>query len=181
LEQQRDHVLGAPHRDEDGWDDEALARANAQRDEPGEQERAFTALGASAELDQVIYDGACFGTAAFATTEDEQDYLGLPGLLEPDQMRALLRRRQQQQLARATARSTEHSVGASGEARPPTMRERLSELRRELNTLVAMAHHRTGRPHGAIHQEVRTACGGPPTAMATVEQLEQRITYLRSH
>jgi superfamily II DNA or RNA helicase len=181
LEQQRDHVLGAPHRDEDGWDDEALAQANAQRDEPGEQERAFTALGASAELDQVIYDGACFGTAAFATTEDEQDYLGLPGLLEPDQMRALLRRRQQQQLARATARSTDHSAGASGKARPPTMRERLSELRRELNTLVAMAHHRTGRPHGAIHQEVRTACGGPPTAMATVEQLEQRITYLRSH
>ena len=73
-----------------------------------------------------------------------------------------------------------HSVGASGQVCPPTMRERLSELRRELNTLVAMAHHRTGRPHGAIHQEVRTACGGPPTAMATVEQLEQRITYLRS-
>jgi superfamily II DNA or RNA helicase len=180
LEQQRDHVLGAPHRAEEGWDDDALARANAQRDEPGEQERAFTALGASAELDQVIYDGASFGTAAFATTEDEQDYLGLPGLLEPDQMRDLLRRRQQQQLARATARATAHSVGSAGKARPPTMRERLGELRRELNTLVAMAHHRTGRPHGAIHQEVRTACGGPPTAMATVEQLEQRITYLRS-
>jgi len=180
LEQQRDHVLGAPHRAEEGWDDDALARANAPRDEPGEQERAFTALGASAELDQVIYDGASFGTAAFATTEDEQDYLGLPGLLEPDQMRDLLRRRQQQQLARATARATAHSVGSAGKARPPTMRERLGELRRELNTLVAMAHHRTGRPHGAIHQEVRTACGGPPTAMATVEQLEQRITYLRS-
>src|SRR5262249_49016211 len=98
LEMQRDHVLGAPQRAEDGWDDDALARANAQRDEPGEQERAFTALGASAELDQVIYDGASFGTAAFATTEDEQDYLGLPGLLEPDQMRTLLRRRQEQQL-----------------------------------------------------------------------------------
>jgi superfamily II DNA or RNA helicase len=180
LEQQRDHVLGAPHRAEEGWDDDALARANAQRDEPGEQERAFTALGASAELDQVIYGGASFGTAAFATTEDEQDYLGLPGLLEPDQMRDLLRRRQQQQLARATARATAHSVGSAGKARPPTMRERLGELRRELNTLVAMAHHRTGRPHGTIHQEVRTACGGPPTAMATVEQLEQRITYLRS-
>jgi superfamily II DNA or RNA helicase len=180
LEQQRDHVLGAPHRSEECWDDDALARANAQRDEPGEQERAFTALGASAELDQVIYDGASFGTAAFATTEDEQDYLGLPGLLEPDQMRALLRRRQQQQLARATQRLTDVPVHPLEKVRPPTMRARLRELRRELNTLVAMAHHRTGRPHGVIHQEVRTACGGPPTAMATVEQLEQRITYLRS-
>jgi hypothetical protein len=181
LEKQRDHVLGAPHRADEGWDDAALAQANACRDEPGEQERAFTALGANAELDQVIYDGASFGTAAFATTEDEQDYLGLPGLLEPDQMRALLRRRQEQQLARATERSSEHLSGPSvTTARPPMVRERLAELRRELNTLVAMAHHRTGRPHGAIHQEVRTACGGPPTAMATAEELEKRIAYLRS-
>jgi superfamily II DNA or RNA helicase len=176
LEKQRDHVLGVPHRADEGWDDELLAQANAQRDEPGEQDRAFTALGANAELDQVIYDGASFGTAAFATTEDEQDYLGLPGLLEPDQMRALLRRRQEQQLARAT----ECSIAPSATVRPPTTRERLAALRRELNTLVALAHHRTGRPHGAIHQEVRTACGGPPTAMATAEQLEKRIAYLRS-
>ncbi|MGH3982896.1 MAG: DEAD/DEAH box helicase [Pseudonocardiaceae bacterium] len=174
MEKQRDHVLGAPHRAEEGWDDAALAQANAQRDEPGEQERGFTALGANAELDQVIYDGSSFGTAAFATTDDEQDYLGLPGLLEPDQMRALLRRRQEQQLSRATERSP------SAPAQRPTMRERLGELRRELNTLVALAHHRTGRPHGAIHQEVRTACGGPPTAMATAVQLEQRIAYLRA-
>ncbi|MGH3599242.1 MAG: ATP-dependent helicase, partial [Pseudonocardiaceae bacterium] len=60
------------------------------------------------------------------------------------------------------------------------VRQRLTELRRELNTLVAMTHHRTDRPHGAIHQELRTACGGPPTAMATVEDLERRIAYLRS-
>jgi superfamily II DNA or RNA helicase len=180
LEKQRDHVLGAPHRSEEGWDDAALAQANTRRDEPGEPDRAFTALGANAELDQVIYDGASFGTAAFATTEDEQDYLGLPGLLEPDQMRALLRRRQEQQLARATdRRSTECLSGPPVTARVPTVRERLAQLRRELNTLVAMAHHRTGRPHGAIHQEVRAACGGPPTAMATAEELEQRIAYLR--
>jgi superfamily II DNA or RNA helicase len=177
LEQQRDHVLGPPRAAEEGWDDDALARANAQRDEAGDQERGFTALGASAELDQVIYDGASFGTAAFATTEDEQDFLGLPGLLEPDQMRALLRRRQQQQLARATVRA---GSPTPADTRTPTLRERLRDLRKELNTLVAVAHHRTGRPHGAIHQEVRAACGGPPTAMATVEQLEQRITYLRS-
>jgi superfamily II DNA or RNA helicase len=177
LEMQRDHVLGAPQRAQEGWDDDALAQANARHDEPGEQERAFTALGASAELDQVIYDGASFGTAAFATTEDEQDYLGLPGLLEPDQMRALLRHRQEQQLHRASARTSAPSAAAT---RPQTVRERLGALRRELNTLVAMAHHRTGQPHGVIHHEVRTACGGPPTAMATAEDLEKRIAYLRS-
>jgi superfamily II DNA or RNA helicase len=177
LEKQRDHVLGAPHRAQEGWDDDALAQANARRDEPGEAERAFTALGASAELDQVIYDGSSFGTAAFATTEDEQEYLGLPGLLEPDQMRALLRHRQEKQLHRATARA---DSPPSGPSRSPTVRERLQALRRELNALVAMAHHRTGAPHSAIHHEVRTACGGPPTAMATAEELEKRIAYLRS-
>jgi superfamily II DNA or RNA helicase len=177
LEEQRDHVLGAPHRGQEGWDDGLLAQANAQCDEPGEEERAFTALGADAELDQVIYDGSSFGTAAFATTDEEQDYLGLPGLLEPEQMRALLRRRQEEQLARATERAPAEVPAAP--ARPQTVRERLSVLRRELNALVAMAHHRTGRPHGVIHQEVRTACGGPPTAMATADQLEQRIAYLR--
>ncbi|MGH3913330.1 MAG: DEAD/DEAH box helicase [Pseudonocardiaceae bacterium] len=180
LEEQRDHVLGTPHRAEEGWEDALLIQANAQHDEPGGQERAFTALGADAELDQVIYDGSSFGTAAYSTTDDEQDYLGLPGLLEPDQMRALLRRRQEEQLQRASARRPVATPVAATTTRPPTVRERLVGLRRELNALVAVAHHRTGLPHGAIHQEVRAACGGPPTAMATADQLEQRIAYLRS-
>lgn len=177
LEAQRDHVLGAPHRGVAGFDDELLAAANAEHDEPGEEDRPFTSLGADAELDQVIYDGSSFGTAALATTEDEQEYLGLPGLLEPDQMRALLRRRQSQQLDRAAQRHEQAT--AASPARSHTVRERLAGLRRELNTLVAMAHHRTGRPHGAIHSEIRTACGGPPSAMATAEQLEERIAHLR--
>jgi len=180
LEEQRDHVLGAPHRAEDGWDDALLAQANVRRDEPGEQDRAFTAIGADAELDQVIYDGSSFGTAAYPTTDDEQDYLGLPGLLEPDQMRALLRQRQQQQLDRASARRPATPTTSAVAARPQTVRDRLAGLRKELNALVAMTHHRTGAPHGVIHQEVRSACGGPPTAMATADQLEQRIAYLRS-
>jgi superfamily II DNA or RNA helicase len=182
LEAQRDHVLGRPHREE-GWDDALLAQANTRRDEPGEEERGYTSLGADAELDQVIYDGSSFGTAAFAASEDEQEYLGLPGLLEPEQMRALLRRRQSAQLDGAAQRQPEAAgrqpVPTPGRA--PTVRERLAALRKELNTLVAMAHHRTGKAHGAIHHEIRTACGGPPTAMATAVQLEERIAYLRHH
>ncbi len=169
LEAQRDHVLGKPHREQEGWDEALLAQANAQRDEPGD-ERAFTSLGADAELDQVIYDGSSFGTAAFATTDDEQEYLGLPGLLEPEQMRALLRRRQSSQLDAVADQAPSHA---------PTVRARLAALRKELNTLVAMAHHRTGKAHGAIHNEIRAACGGPPTAMATAEQLQERIRHLR--
>jgi hypothetical protein len=42
-----------------------------------------------------------------------------------------------------------------------------------------MHHHRTGKPHGVIHGELRRECGGPPTALATTEQLSQRIAALR--
>jgi hypothetical protein len=172
-------VLGKPHRDKDGWDDELLADANRQKDEPGEEEKAFTALSASAELDQVIYDGSSFGTAAFAGSDEEQEYLGLPGLLEPDQVRALLRQRQSKQLEERSKRGS-GAEQAAPPARGQTVGERLTGLRKELNTLVAMYHHRTGKPHGMIHSELRRVCAGPPTAMATVEQLEERIATLRS-
>ncbi|MEU3270792.1 DEAD/DEAH box helicase [Saccharomonospora sp. NPDC006951] len=179
LEAERDHVLGKPHREKDGWDDELLVAANRTEDEPGEEEKAFTSLGASAELDQVIYDGNSFGTAVFSGSEEEQEYLGLPGLLEPDQVRALLRKRQEEQLSDAKRRKPQ----AEQEAAPPRPRsvgEQIQSLRKELNTLVGVYHHRTRKPHGAIHNELRRICGGPPTAMASVEQLEERIATLRS-
>jgi len=177
LEAQRDHVLGKPHRVKEGFDDDLLADANRTKDEPGEEEKAFTALGAEAELDQVIYDGSSFGTATFSGSEEEADYLGLPGLLDAEQMRALLRRRQQEQLDKPTP--------VPAPAPPPQVAERvatadsLARLRKELNSLVAMHHHRTGKPHGVIHGELRRQCGGPPTAIATAEQLGDRIALLR--
>jgi superfamily II DNA or RNA helicase len=181
MEAQRDHVLGKPHREKDGWDDELLAAANRTEDEPGEEEKAFTSLGASAELDQVIYEGSSFGTAAGVGSEEEQEYLGLPGLLEPEQVRTLLQQRQERQLASRSARRAEKQDRQSAaENRPQTVQERLNGLRKELNTLVAMFHHRTGKPHGVIHGDLRRHCGGPPTAMASAEQLEERIATLRS-
>jgi superfamily II DNA or RNA helicase len=179
LEAERDHVLGKPHREKDGWDDELLAQANRTEDEPGEEEKAYTSLESSAELDQVIYDGNSFGTAVFSGTEEEQEYLGLPGLLEPDQVRALLRKRQEEQLADAKRRKPEKPSEPSA-PKPQSVRERVAALRKELNALVGMYHHRTSKPHGAIHNELRRVCGGPPTAMASIEQLEERITTLRS-
>jgi superfamily II DNA or RNA helicase len=179
LEAQRDHVLGKPHREKDGWDDELLAAANRTEDEPGEEEKAFTSLGASAELDQVIYDGNSFGTAVFSGSDEEQEYLGLPGLLEPDQVRALLRKRQEEQLADVKRRKPVEEA-ATAAPRSQMVSERIATLRKELNALVGMYHHRTRKPHGAIHNELRRVCGGPPTAMATMEQLEERIVTLRS-
>ncbi|MEU6559194.1 DEAD/DEAH box helicase [Nocardia nova] len=184
IEVQRDHVIGKPHREKNALDDELLIEANKQKDEPGEEERAFVALAADAELDQVIYDGDSFGTATFAGSDEEADYLGIPGLLDADQMRALLRDRQTRQIRERSAAATvteapEAGPSAAAAAERVATADRLGELRRELNSLVAMHHHRTGKPHGVIHGELRRECGGPPTALATADQLSQRITALR--
>jgi superfamily II DNA or RNA helicase len=182
LEAVRDHVLGRrPDGSSDGrWDDDLLAAARVRRDEPGEEEGAFTALGASARLDQVIFDGASFGTGATPGTAEEEEYLGLPGLLEPDQVALLLRERQARQLAEEKRRGPVAAAPPAAPAGAVPAHERRAALRRQLNALVAAHHHRTGRPHGTIHAELRRACGGPPTAVASVAELEERIATLQS-
>jgi len=184
LEAQRDHVLGKPHRVKEGFDDDLIADANKQKDEPGEEEKAFTSLGADAELDQVIFDGSSFGTATFSGSDEEADYLGLPGLLDAAQMRVLLRQRQDQQLngrqaAGAETVQSREQPNRDNAAERVASAQNLAALRRELNGLVAMHHHRTGKPHGVIHGDLRRECGGPPTAIASADQLTERIATLR--
>jgi hypothetical protein len=166
LEAQRDHVLGRPHRE--SLDDPLVER---RRSEPTEDPIGFESLGADAELDQVIFDGSSFGTATPAGSEEEADYLGIPGLLDAVQMRELLRQRQEEQLA------VRSRTVPDGE--PVSRHGRLRELRQQLNTQVSLAHHRLGKPHGWIHKELRRICGGPPVAAATSEQLQERIEAVR--
>ena len=169
MEAQRNHVLGKPHREtlDDPLETE-LAKQN--RDEPDDLETKIEYLGADAELDQVIFDGASFGTATPAGSDEEADYLGIPGLLDAASMRDLLRRRQEEQLTKRTA---------SGETPRISTHGQLRELRSQLNALVSVAHHRTGRSHGWIHNELRRICGGPPVAAATRDQLSARIEAVR--
>ncbi|WP_250279689.1 DEAD/DEAH box helicase [Frankia sp. Cppng1_Ct_nod] len=206
MEVQRDHALDKPLREPDAFDDDALREANRRRDIPDLPDRTFTALGSSAHLDRVIFDGGEFGTQAAAGSAEEEDFLGLPGLLEPDQVAVLLRQREAAQLA--ARRKQERTAGrsqadpaspvvaaragtpASPGADPadpaddasadnhPT-HEVIAELRRELNRLVAAHHHRTGRPHGMIHGELRRTCGGPATGQASTAQLRARIDTVR--
>ncbi|NUT35428.1 MAG: DEAD/DEAH box helicase [Hamadaea sp.] len=184
MEMQRDHVLGAPKKRE-GFDDELLERAQQSEDASGELTRKIEALSATAELDQVIFDGATFGLPAQAGTPEEEEFLGLPGLLSPDQVAALLQKRQADQVAAARRRSTAAATAAVAAGAPTQQRdmsaaERRLHLRRQLNALVAAHHHRTELPHGKIHAELRRLCGGPPSAQATIEQLEERIATIQT-
>jgi superfamily II DNA or RNA helicase len=172
MELERDHALTRPEEDEE----RLLADANRVRDEAGLDDEllSFEALEASAHFDRVLYDGAEFGAASHAGSPDEEEYLGLPGLLEPDQVAALLQRRTAEQLA-AQRRSARTAL-----PREKSAFERMAELRKELNGLVAAWHHRTSRPHGSIHAELRQLCGGPPTAQADEQQLRDRIGVIRA-
>jgi superfamily II DNA or RNA helicase len=180
MEVERDHVLG--DRQPDGFDDELLARAARTENERAGDAPRFEALSATAELDQVIFDGASFGTPVRAGTPEEEDFLGLPGLLTPDQVALLLAKRQAKQQQAQQAQQRRATVPASGAAPPVSALpagERRLLLRRQLNALVAAQHLRTGVPHGKIHAELRRLCGGPPSAQATIEQLEQRIASIQ--
>jgi superfamily II DNA or RNA helicase len=199
LEAERDHVVSHTQKDAD----DELAEANQTRKTPDTplDGRSFEALKASATFDRVLFDGGEFGTATEAGSPEEEDYLGLPGLLDPDQVAVLLRKRQAAQLASRSAGLASAAVPATAAApaaapaplagtapaavttappeKPTMSREALAALRKELNGLVGAWSHRTGQPHGAIHNELRNACGGPAIPQASADQIQARIQMIR--
>ncbi|GAA4131808.1 DEAD/DEAH box helicase [Actinomadura keratinilytica] len=178
MEAERDHVLDKPIR-EDGLDDDLLAEANRRRDNPDAvgEEFAFETVEASATFDRVLYDGGEFGMQATPGSVEEEEFLGIPGLLEPEQVSALLRKRQADQM-RARRKKKTGDPRADGAA-DRTAAEDLHALRKELNGLVGAWNHRTGQPHGVIHAELRRVCGGPAIAQASAEDIRRRIDKIR--
>ncbi|MEV7428375.1 MULTISPECIES: DEAD/DEAH box helicase [unclassified Nocardioides] len=183
MEVERDHVLGRKVTDEGdifAAEDELLARANESESASAELEMSFEALGSEARFDRVLFDGGEWGHAGEVQvgSEEEMDFLGIPGLLEPDQMRELLRQRQSDRARKQKAVATPAEAAGDSVAQLST-HEQLAVLRRELNGLVAAWHHRTGQAHGITHAALRKECGGPAAAVANAEQLHARIDRLR--
>ncbi|MGN6245380.1 MAG: DEAD/DEAH box helicase [Motilibacteraceae bacterium] len=184
MEVERDHALDRPTRgDDDVWapEDALVAQANRAEQASGEQDQlSFEALEAEATFDRVLFDGGEFGTEAAVGSHDEEEFLGLPGLLEPDQVAVLLRQRQAEQQARQrSGRKAAPEPEAAAPVEPVATHKAMAMLRKELNGLVGAWHHRTGQPHGAIHAELRRECGGPPSAQASASQLQDRIATIR--
>ena len=190
LELQRDHVLGRRINDEAdifAAEDE-LARAQAGESASDDLLGSYEALGSEAQFDHVLFDGASFGHEGrvHVGSEEEMDFLGIPGLLEPDQVRELLHRQQAERSRRRAAPEPDtvqalrdgSSLASSGTERPA--HEQLAALRRELNGLVAAWHHRTGQAHGVTHSELRRDCGGPAAAVASADELRERIARVRA-
>ncbi len=185
MEVERDHALDrATPAEVDPFapEDALVAAANLPADsaDAGDQ-LEFEALEAEATFDRVLFDGGEFGAQAAVGSAEEADFLGLPGLLEPDQVATLLRARQSEHLAGRTGRSRRSVDGGAGHAGGAVpLHKALAALRKELNGLVGAWHHRTGLPHGAVHAELRAVCGGPASAAASAEQLQARIDKIRN-
>jgi len=177
LERERDHAIGAPG-DDDGLLDDGLLES-AEREEQASdallEEFEWQALESSAEFAHALYDGDEYGFAAFTGGEDELDFLSIPSVLSPDELRDALRHRQARQSRRMDARPPQAPPSA-----PQAMHRTLAEQRSLLHSLVGMQAKLTGKPHGWIHAELRRECGGPEVARATVQELQKRIDRLRS-
>lgn len=184
MEVQRDHVLKRKVRNEDdifAAENDLLAQANAGEGASDDLLGNFEALGSEARFDRVLYDGGEFGHSGevHVGSEEEMDFLGIPGLLDPDQVRDLLHSRQHERARKQKASRAERSEQAADALVEMSTHEQLAVLRRELNGLVAAWHHRTGQAHGITHAALRKECGGPAAAVATAEQLRDRIDRIR--
>ena len=181
LEVARDHVLAKRSNPDDLFDTEDALVAQAQAGDSASDDlnNEWAALDSQARFDRVLFDGGEFGHAGevHVGSDEEMDFLGIPGLLDPAQMRELL----QQRVAKgAKGKMSDDRAARASEALTETATfDQLGVLRRELNSLVAAWHHRTSEPHGVIHSRLRKACGGPPAAVATGDQLRARIDQLR--
>ncbi len=173
MEKSRDHALVIQKHPEDGlWDDEELAKAN--REENASDQLAlpgFAALESDAAFDRALFDGGEFGSMAEVGSDEEADFLGIPGLLEPDEVTTLLRQHQAAQSKRQ--KSAPQVSGGMSE----THRRRAA--RKELSGLVSAWAQKSGQPHALVHAELRRICGGPEVARASSEQIEARVDQVR--
>ena len=174
LEDERDHALdrvSKPGDEASMWsaEDDLLAAANRTGSTADLEQLSFEALESEAEFDHVLFDAQQFGLNAEVGSADEQEFLGLPGLLELDQVATLLRARQSAQ--KGSGRKKADPELATHRA--------MAAARKELNSLVSAYARKTGAPHAVVHADLRKSCGGPALDQASGEQVGQRIQTIR--
>jgi superfamily II DNA or RNA helicase len=131
----------------------------------------FTALDADAQFAHVLTAGRAITADSLDLDEDAADYLGLPGLLSPEDMATVL--------AARDAKLRRHIAAVTDEVdfTPSTWRD-TQEVRKDIHRMVSVLAARTGKAHGQIHAEVRQVIPGPPTAVADYDTLVARHDHL---
>jgi superfamily II DNA or RNA helicase len=178
LEVQRDHALEKrSHLDNEYSEMDEIDHAQREESASSELEAdlgEYAFLGSDASFDMVMFQGEEFGGYAEPGSPEEHDFIGIPGILEPEQISELLRQRQRRQSQRGIGRSSDVATNKT-----IPLHRSLKEQRSLLNSLVALWSKQANSPHAIIHFELRETCGGPAVALATVAQLQSRIDFMR--
>jgi hypothetical protein len=185
MEEERNHVMPPPKTvTGEELDLEPLPRP--ERDPDGLPQ--WEALEADARFAHVLHSGTAHtgeGSGPVVAPEDEE-FLGIPGLLTPAQTAELLSRRDDELRLRVAA-----SHRADGEDfmvvedHPDeddagrSWRD-AAELRRDINRLVNRVAAKTSSPQAVVHTQLRQSVPGPPSASASVDVLRARRERLRT-
>ncbi len=172
MEAERNHVVRLVARDDDGLVDIRPAA------DPSGLGARFEALAADAQFAHLLHSGRAIVPDAAVErvvdlTDADRDYLGLPGLLNPEQTAALLAARDGQHRRRASEGAQMPAAPAGGGG----WRD-VAGLRREIHGLVGRWAARSGRTHAQVHAQVRQAVPGPPTSQAAADTLADRRDHL---
>ena len=165
IEEQRNHIIKVSNDDVAAVDDYG-------RPESTEPVEEWLPLSAQARFAHVVHSGKAV-VAADSPSEGDLDFLGLPGLLTPEQTAAVLARRDKELRRSTPAKGADtHDAGIeSGD---------ISTLRKTLSSAVAAVAASTGEPHARIHLWTREQVAGPPSSAADAAIIELRIDALRS-
>ena len=167
LEDERNHVV----RVREGVDAEDLGEVERVASEPG---AGITALEAQAEFAHLLHGGRAIVAEQEALSAEDEEFLGLPGLLTPEQTAALLAQRDAE-LRRSRPGTLFDEMNDALE--PPSWRD-VDTLRKEIHALAVQYAGRSGRTPAQVHVDLRVAVPGPPSAQATWETLEARRDWL---
>jgi superfamily II DNA or RNA helicase len=133
----------------------------------------FTALDADAQFAHVLTAGRAITAESLDLDDNDVDYLGLPGLLSPEDMATVLAARDAK-LRRQVAEAVDEV-----DFTPVTWRD-TQEVRKDIHRMVSVLAARTGKAHGQVHAELRQVIPGPPTAVAGYDTLVARHDHLMS-
>jgi hypothetical protein len=186
MEEQRNHVMPPP-KSETGeeLDLEPIPREAKEADGLPQWE----ALEADARFAHVLHSGTAHtgeGSAPAGPLDDEdEEFLGIPGLLTPAQTAELLAKRDDELRLRIARHHEEDGELPFVQDHPDeddagrSWRD-AAELRREINRLVSRVSAKTSTPHAVVHTELRKSVPGPPSASASVDVLRARRERLRT-
>jgi hypothetical protein len=159
-----------------------------EKDEEGLKQ--WEALEADARFAHVLHSGTAHTGEGSGPTvalgEEEEEFLGIPGLLTPAQTAELLSKRDEELRIRiAASHRADDGDFMVVEDHPDeddagrSWRD-AAELRREINRLVNRVAARTSSPQAVVHTQLRQSVPGPPSASASVDVLRARRERLRT-